>query len=86
MAKKFRLSISGMSCAGCVASVEKTLANVAGVTEASVNFAEHTATVSGNMSVDGLILAIKNAGYEAAELTAGEDQQLEEKERAEIQN
>ena len=84
MVKKIRLSISGMSCAGCVASVEKVLGNVVGVTEASVNFAEHTASVSGDMSVGALILAVKNAGYEAAELTAGEDQQLEEKERAEI--
>ncbi|MEE8287452.1 MAG: copper ion binding protein, partial [Gammaproteobacteria bacterium] len=33
------LTISGMSCASCVAPVEKALASVAGVVQARVNFA-----------------------------------------------
>ena len=82
MTKQFRLSISGMSCAGCVASVEKALSEVAGVIEANVNFAEHTANVSGSVSIGDLISAVKNAGYEAAELTSGEEDQLKEKESA----
>jgi Cu+-exporting ATPase len=63
-----RLSIGGMSCAGCVATVEKTLRNVPGVSEASVNFAEHTASVSGTADAKTLIGAVVAAGYEAAEL------------------
>jgi Cu+-exporting ATPase len=77
-----RLSISGMSCAGCVATVEGALRAVPGVTEASVNFAEHTAEVSGASSSQTLLAAVKAAGYEAAELKGSEDQA--EKEAAEM--
>ena len=86
MAKQIRLSISGLSCAGCVASVENALNNVEGVIEASVNFAEHTAIVSADVPVSVLITAVKNAGYDAAELIAGEDKQLEDKERLEAEH
>ncbi|MDH5777434.1 MAG: heavy metal translocating P-type ATPase [Gammaproteobacteria bacterium] len=68
-----RLTISGMSCAGCVSSVETALQNVAGVTEASVNFAEHTAQVTGDVDAQQLIDAVSQAGYSAAELTGEED-------------
>ncbi|WP_455366288.1 heavy metal translocating P-type ATPase [Kaarinaea lacus] len=78
-----RLSISGMSCAGCVASVENALNNVAGVSSATVNFAEHTATVEGNVSPDELVNAVVASGYEAAELKGGEDEA--EKEAAEME-
>ena len=71
-----RLSIGGMNCAGCVATVEKTLKNVPGVSEATVNFAEHTASVSGTADPKTLIGAVVAAGYEAAELKsrAAEDE------------
>ncbi len=68
-----RLSISGMSCAGCVSSVEKALNRVAGVDSASVNFAEHTAAVEGDVEVASLVDAVEAAGYEAAELQAMDD-------------
>jgi len=79
--KIYRLSISGMSCAGCVAGVEAALNSVQGVEYADVNFAEHTANVKGAISVKALVNAVKNAGYEAAELTAGDVQQIVEKEQ-----
>ncbi|MBI5450561.1 MAG: copper-translocating P-type ATPase [Gammaproteobacteria bacterium] len=63
-----RLSVAGMSCAGCVASVEGALAAVPGVSDASVNFAEHTALVHGTVSPARLIAAVVQAGYQAAEL------------------
>ncbi len=63
-----RLSIGGMSCAGCVATVEKSLKNVPGVSEAAVNFAEHTASISGTANAKALLSALVAAGYEAAEL------------------
>jgi P-type Cu+ transporter len=68
-----RLSISGMSCAGCVASVEKALGRVDGVASATVNFAEHTAAVEGEVEASSLIDAVSAAGYEAAELQAMDD-------------
>jgi len=75
------LSVSGMSCAGCVSSVEKALAAVDGVTLANVNFAEHTAMVEGDVRVEVLVEAVRAAGYDAAELTGAEDE--EEKAAAE---
>ncbi len=77
-AKSIRLSISGMSCAGCVASVEHALQRVAGVATASVNFAEHTATVSGAVGPDQLIHAVSAAGYGAAELRDAADESQKE--------
>ena len=77
-ARAVRLSIGGMSCAGCVATVEKTLKTVPGVSEAAVNFAEHTASVSGTADARALIGAVVAAGYEAAELKsrAAEDEKV----------
>lgn len=72
-----------MSCAGCVAAVEDTLQKVPGVTEASVNFAEHSAKVSGAVDVESLVSAVEAAGYEAAELK-GTDEETQEKEAAEL--
>jgi len=77
-----RLSISGMSCAGCVATVEEALKNTPGVEQASVNFAEHTASVTGHAKADDLIHAVEAAGYGAAELRSAADEQ--EKEAAEF--
>jgi Cu+-exporting ATPase len=77
-----RLSVSGMSCAGCVAAVENALRAVPGVSEATVNFAEHTAQVAGTVPVEVIVKAVKDAGYEAAELR-GLDEEQEEREAAE---
>ncbi|MGE5240185.1 MAG: heavy metal translocating P-type ATPase, partial [Bacteroidota bacterium] len=71
-----------MSCAGCVATVENALKNVPGVAEASVNFAEHTATVQGAVEARALIAAVTASGYGAAELRGAEDES--EKEAAEL--
>ena len=80
----YRLSISGMSCAGCVAGVENALNSVDGVETAAVNFAEHTASVSGDVSADALVKAVRDAGYDAAELTAGDAEQIAEKEQQDL--
>jgi Cu+-exporting ATPase len=68
-----RLSISGMSCAGCVSRVEKALQGVPGVSTAAVNFAEHTATIEGDADAQTLIDQVSDTGYEAAELTSIDD-------------
>ncbi|MEK7796002.1 MAG: heavy metal translocating P-type ATPase, partial [Pseudomonadota bacterium] len=72
----------GMSCAGCVATVENALKNVPGVTEATVNFAEHTATVTGTVDPQALITAVRAASYDAAVLRGLDDES--EKEAAEM--
>lgn len=64
--------IEGMTCASCVARVEKALAAVPGVAEASVNLATEVATVRADKSVapDTLRSAIRKAGYSVAEESA----------------
>jgi len=64
---KFTLNVSGMTCAGCVANVEKAMRGVQGVKEAWVNFADHTAVVEGDVGRDTVISAIADAGYGASE-------------------
>ncbi|XBD42186.1 heavy metal translocating P-type ATPase [Acinetobacter thermotolerans] len=70
-ADKLELSIEGMTCASCVARVEKALSKVEGVTSACVNLATETAQVYGsNLNAADLIQAVKKAGYEAQLKTA----------------
>ncbi len=70
---KLRLSILGMSCAGCVSAVEGALASVSGVTEVSVNFADHSAIVKGVVDPEQLKKAAQDAGYDAAVMEGFED-------------
>ena len=61
------LRVEGMTCASCVARVEKALRRVPGVVDASVNLATETATVVATQPVtEAAIAAIRKAGYEAA--------------------
>lgn len=61
------LSISGMTCASCVARVEKVLKKVPGVVDATVNLATEKAQIkSTGVPVDVLIAAVQKAGYEAS--------------------
>ena len=65
------LRIGGMTCASCVARVEKALQAVPGVERASVNLATEKATVHGAAAPASLAEAVHAAGYEAAEEQAG---------------
>lgn len=80
---ELRLSILGMSCAGCVSVVEGALAAVDGVTEVSVNFADHSAVVKGHADPALLKQAVKAAGYDAAVMEGFEDPS--EQEQQELQ-
>ncbi|MGL4235844.1 heavy metal translocating P-type ATPase [Tabrizicola sp.] len=59
------ISIDGMTCASCVARVERALKAVPGVTLANVNLATESARVEGLADPAALIAAIKGAGYQA---------------------
>ncbi|MFC2779074.1 heavy metal translocating P-type ATPase [Actinomyces sp.] len=65
------LSIGGMTCASCVARVEKKLNKLDGVS-ASVNLATESAriTAPSAVSVDDLLAAVARAGYTGALLDA----------------
>jgi len=60
--------VEGMTCASCVARVEKALKAVPGVESASVNLATEKATVRANpaLPVDALSAAVEKAGYDIA--------------------
>ena len=60
------IGVGGMTCASCVARVEKALKKVPGVDGASVNLATEKATVSfaSPVRVESLLVAIEDAGYE----------------------
>jgi Cu+-exporting ATPase len=73
VSSEVRLSILGMSCAGCVGAVEGALTAVVGVEAVSVNFADHSATVKGEVDPDLLTQAVKAAGYDAAVMEGLED-------------
>ncbi|RQR61210.1 Cu(2+)-exporting ATPase [Burkholderia sp. Bp9126] len=66
------LDIGGMTCASCAGRVEKALANVPGVTHASVNLATERASVHGATALDpaALIAAVTAAGYRASSVAA----------------
>lgn len=71
------LRVSGMHCASCVASVERALAGVAGVSDAQVNLLEETARVrvgGGAAAAAGgaMVRAVQEAGYDAAVLPGAE--------------
>ncbi|EGU35935.1 cation transport ATPase [Vibrio ichthyoenteri ATCC 700023] len=65
---KINLLISGMTCASCVASVEKALSAVEGVNKAQVNLAEQSALVLSNdatLKTESLLKAVAQLGYQA---------------------
>lgn len=67
--QEFSLPIEGMTCASCVARVERSLATVPGVTEASVNLATEAANVraDGSVALGALRRAVEKAGYSVGE-------------------
>ncbi len=61
-----QLEVKGMSCQHCIKAVTDALAAVAGVsTVHSVDLDTGRAVIQGSASVDSLIAAVKQAGYEA---------------------
>ncbi len=70
------LPITGMTCANCVATVERTLnKKVPGILEATVNFATEKATVKyipGAVSRSEMVAVIERAGYGVVQASAGE--------------
>ncbi len=73
-----RLSIMGMSCAGCVSAVEGALASVPGVVSVEVNFADHSAMVKGRAEPELLKQAVISAGYDAAVMEGFENPEEQE--------
>lgn len=64
--KRVELKISGMTCATCVTTIEKSLSNLSYVNNVQVNLGNETATVeyvSGKLNLTDLEKAVTAAGY-----------------------
>ncbi len=85
-------NITGMSCAACVARVEKAVNAVEGVDECAVSLLTNSMGVEGSASAAEIIKAVTDAGY-GASLKNGNDKsskssadELEDTETAKIRN
>jgi Cu+-exporting ATPase len=66
--KRAELSVTGISCAGCVAKIEKNLSGMTGVREATVNFATEKASITydpSRVKIEDFIAGVRALGYEA---------------------
>ncbi len=66
--KSITMGITGMHCASCAGTIEKSLRKLAGVSEANVNVAAETATVRFNpdtVSLSDMEKAVSDAGYKS---------------------
>ena len=72
--EEVRLDLEGMTCASCVARIERKLNKLDGV-EATVNFATEQATVLHDpaVTVDDLVATVEAAGYHARQAVAATD-------------
>lgn len=75
---QIQLKIPNMSCASCVRKIENALNSTSGVTKATVNLVDKTATIEGHASVESLIKAIENTGYTANEIKTEKEDSLNE--------
>jgi Cu+-exporting ATPase len=68
--KRLDLPISGMTCAACARTIERTLTSIDGVVDARVNFATGTATVeyfAGRTDRGHIVTAVQDVGYDVKE-------------------
>ena len=70
--KQLTLPVSGMTCANCVATVERNVRKLDGVKEANVNFASERVTLvydDALLKPDAVIARIRKAGYDVPQRT-----------------
>ncbi|MCI5520809.1 MAG: heavy metal translocating P-type ATPase [Treponema sp.] len=65
--------VSGMSCAACVARVEKAVNKVPGVKSCSVSLLTNSMGVEGSAKTEDIIKAVTNAGYGAKKMGSQEE-------------
>lgn len=72
---EMEIGVEGMTCASCVAQIEKAVKGVPGVSKAIVNLATERLSVrfrNGVASVDTIETAIRGAGYEPRQIETGD--------------
>ncbi len=69
MTKQLTIPITGMTCANCVASVERNLKKLEGIETAVVNLSSERATFDFDpnlLTLDAVIARVERAGYGVA--------------------
>lgn len=61
-----QFNVEGMSCAACVAHVEKAVRSVSGVEDVSVSLLTNSMTVEGSADIGAICNAVDKAGYHAS--------------------
>ena len=59
------LTITGMSCGGCVGAVQRILSKVPGVSGVEIDLSSGRALVSGMARAEDLVAALEGTGYGA---------------------
>jgi len=80
-----RLRVQGMTCASCVAHVEKGIRKLEGIDSAAVNLATERAAVSFDpkrVDVNAIIEGVRQAGYDASVDDGGSSREAEERKNA----
>src|SRR4030042_1328882 len=70
--KEVVLPVTGMTCANCALTIERSLGKTQGVKEARVNLASEKAVISydpSRVGGEGLVGSIRDAGYDVATAT-----------------
>ncbi len=70
--KQLTLPVTGMTCANCVATVERNVRKLDGIREANVNFASEKLTLTYDdslLKMDEIVGRIRRAGYDVAQQT-----------------
>ena len=60
------IQVKGMTCGGCVRTVERILSKVEGVEAVRVDLASGRVEIDGKPSMEEVVRVISNAGYEAS--------------------
>lgn len=68
-----KYNVTGMSCAACVARVEKAVNKVPGVKSCSVSLLTNSMGVEGSAKTEDIIKAVTNAGYGAKKMGSQEE-------------
>ena len=81
-----KYSVSGMSCAACVARVEKAVSKVPGVTSCAVSLLTNSMGVEGSASSEAIVSAVQAAGYDAEKIKKKRGDDTKEKNKTDKTN
>lgn len=67
---KFRVTVEGMTCGGCVRSIENALKRLDGQAQVEVDLADKTVEVDTGIDLSAVVNCIEDAGFDVVNTTA----------------